>query len=124
MPVIAYIGRRPFHRDVTYGTGDWTHGQSKIVDDALAFRMLKHPDVYRESSDDKAVVVEVQPKECNIEDEVQYAEDSITRMGTDALRSFVNENFQQKLDGRLSVESMRREATRMLHLYGLPGSPS
>lgn len=124
MPAIAYIGRRPFHRDVTYGTGDWIKGQSKIVDDAIAFRMLKHPDVYQESTDNGAIAVDVPQKKDDSEDEVQYAEDSITRMGADALRSFVSENFQQKLDGRMSVENMRREATRMLHLYGLPGSPS
>jgi len=116
---IAYVGRRPFHRDVTYGTGEWVQGQSKVVDDATAFRMLKHHDVYTESADTGAQVVEQKPDDQDNQDDVQDALDAIGRMDSAALCSFVSDNFQQKMDRRRSVEYLRSEATRMLHLYGL-----
>lgn len=116
---IAYAGRRPFHRDVTYGTGEWVQGQSKVVDDATAFRMLKHHDVYTAGTKTGAQVVEQKTEEQDNQDDVQDALDAIGRMDSATLCSFVAENFQQKLDRRRSVEHLRSEATRMLHLYGL-----
>jgi len=120
MPIaIAYVGRRPFHRDVTYGTGEWVQGQSKVVDDATAFRMLKHHDVYTAGAEAGAQVVEQKPEDQDNQDDVQDALDAIQRMDSTTLCSFVAENFQQKLDRRRSVEYLRAEATRMLHLYGI-----
>ena len=121
MTTIEYVGHRPFHRDVTYGTGEWVQGQSKVVDDATAFRMLKHHDVYQESADAGAQVVEQQqPSRPDTQDDVQDALDAINRMDAGTLCTFVAENFQQKLDRRRSIDNLRAEATRMLHLYGLP----
>lgn len=116
---IAYVGRRPCHRDVTYGTGEWVQGQSKVVDDATAFRMLKHHDTYAASADTGAQAVEQQPENQDNQDDVQDALDAIARMNSGTLCAFVAENFQQKLDRRRSVEHLRAEAARMIHLYGL-----
>ena len=32
----------------SHGTGEWVNGQSKVVDAAIAFKMLRHPDVYQD----------------------------------------------------------------------------
>ena len=121
---IVYIGRREIHKDTLYDTGEWVKGQHKLVDVAVAIKMLRHPDVF-EAGKVEAVSAVVFPeqktpaKDSDTPDDVQMALDAITTMPADALASFVRENFQQKVDRRKSVENLRIEATRLLHQFGL-----
>lgn len=118
---IVYIGRREIHKDTIYGTGEWWKGQHKLVDVAVAIKMLRHPDVFEAGKVEAAsTVVFPEPKSpAKDRDDVQMALDAISTMPADALASFVRENFQQKLDRRKSVENLRIEATRLLHQFGL-----
>ena len=122
---IVYIGRRELHKDTLYGTGEWAKGQHKLVDVVVALKMLRHPDVF-EAGKVEAVSTVVFPepkvpaKDSDTPDDVQMALDAISTMPVNALASFVRENFQQKVDKRKSVESLRIEATRLLHQFGLP----
>jgi hypothetical protein len=52
---VAYIGKRPKHSDTLYGTGDWKVGESKMVQENTAKRMLMHGDVFKESKERAAV---------------------------------------------------------------------
>ena len=121
---IVYIGRREIHKDTLYDTGEWVKGQHKLVDVAVATKMMRHPDVF-EVGKVEAVSAVVFPeqktpaKDSDTPDDVQMALDAISIMPADALASFVRENFQQKLDRRKSVENLRIEATRLLHQFGL-----
>ena len=118
---IVYIGRREIHKDTLYDTGEWVKGQHKLVDVAVAIKMLRHPDVF-EAGKVESVSTVVFPEHKspnNDSDDVQMALDAISTMPTDALASFVSENFQQKLDRRKSVENLRIEATRLIHQFGL-----
>ncbi len=121
---IVYIGRREIHKDTLYDTGEWVKGQHKLVDVAVAIKMLRHPDVFEKGKVEavSAVVFPEQKtpaKDSDTPDDVQMALDAISIMPADALASFVRENFQQKLDRRKSVENLRIEATRLLHQFGL-----
>ena len=121
---IVYIGRREIHKDTLYDTGEWVKGQHKLVDVAVAIKMLRHPDVFEKGKVEAvSTVVLLEPKtpakDSDTPDDVQMALDAISIMPADALASFVRENFQQKLDRRKSVENLRIEATRLLHQFGL-----
>ncbi len=118
---VAYVGHREYSKDVTYGTGEWVKGQTKVVDGATALKLSRHPDVYRilEESEGSAIVITQ-----SVEDEVvesQYTIDTLQRMDRDALFDFVQHNFQQKLDRRKSVETLRNEAANLVHQFGTAG---
>jgi hypothetical protein len=118
---VAYIGHREYSKDVTYGTGEWVKGQTKVVDGVTALKLSRHPDVYRimEESDGSAIAITQ-----HVEDEVtesQYTIDTLQRMDRDALFEFVQHNFQQKLDRRKSVETLRNEAANLVHQFGTAG---
>ncbi len=123
---VAYIGPREYCKDVTYGTGEWVRGQTKVVDGVTALKLSRHSDVYRilERSDgvvpDEAAIAITKP----VEDEAiesQYTIDTLQRMDRDALCEFVQHNFQQKLDRRKSVENLRIEAANLVHQFGTAG---
>lgn len=52
---IAYIGKRPKHSDTLHGTGDWEAGQSKMVQEDIAKRMLRYCDVFAKGKEAAAV---------------------------------------------------------------------
>jgi hypothetical protein len=120
---VAYIGHREFSKDVTYGTGEWVKGQTKVVDGMTALKLSRHPDVYRILDRSDVVLSDsdaITPTK-QVEDEViesQYAIDTLQRMDREALCEFVKHNFQQKLDKRKSVETLRNEAVNLVHQFG------
>ena len=123
---IIYTGRREHHKDVTYGSGEWARGQTKIVDAATAAKMLRHPDVYRAVEDSDGVALgpvesvdEKAPQVATEQDAVQEAVDAIQTMGPDALCAFVERNFQQKLDRRKSAGNLRIDAANLVHQFGM-----
>lgn len=47
MTPIKYVGHRPTYTESCYGTGlVFTQGQTITVDEAVARKLLRHPDVY------------------------------------------------------------------------------
>ena len=123
---VAYIGHREYSKDVTYGTGEWVKGQTKVVDGVTALKLSRHLDVYRilERSDGVLSDADAITPTKQVEDEViesQYAIDTLQRMDRDALCEFVKHNFQQKLDKRKSVETLRSEAVNLVHQFGTAG---
>ncbi|MBP9803310.1 MAG: hypothetical protein KBE22_00195 [Candidatus Accumulibacter sp.] len=121
---IAYVGHREQHKDVTYGTGEWVKGQVKAVPLAVAPKMLRHPDVYQPAeADDTADVVSipVADDESAKESAVQEAIDAVQTMGVEALKTFAEQNFNVKFDGRKSAEKLRLDAQQLIHRFGMPG---
>jgi hypothetical protein len=124
MKAITYIGRRQCRNDVTYGTGEWATGQTKLVQDATALKMLRHTDSYAHGDDKQGeqqeaveTVVEKEKKEIE-EDQVQDLLVSIQTMGVDAIAEFVQRHFNQKIDRRKSAENLRIDAVNLLHQFG------
>lgn len=120
MKAIQYIGSREYHRDVTYGTGEWAKGQTKSVSPAIALKMLRHPDVYIESVEDSDEIV-VQPVDKANDDEKARTDDlllTIQTMSKEAAVDFAKAHFQRNLDKRKSVENLRIDAANLLHQYG------
>ena len=124
MKAITYIGLRPYRNDVTYGTGEWATGQTKLVQDATAMKMLRHTDSYAPGDDKQGerqeaveTVVEKDKKETE-EDQVQDLLVSIQTMGVDAIAEFVQRHFNQKIDRRKSAENLRVDAVNLLHQFG------
>ncbi len=124
MKAITYIGLRTYRNDVTYGTGEWAVGQTKLVQDATALKMLRHTDSYalgddKQGEQQEAVetVVEKDKKEIE-EDQVQDLLVSIQTMGVDAIAEFVQRHFNQKIDRRKSAENLRVDAVNLLHQFG------
>ena len=124
MKAITYIGRRPYRNDVTYGTGEWAAGQTKLVQDATALKMLRHTDSYAHGDDKQGeqqeaveTVVEKDKKETE-EDQVQDLLVSIQTMDVEAIAEFVQRHFNQKIDRRKSAENLRIDAVNLLHQFG------
>ena len=118
---IKYIGRREPHRDGIYETGDWTIGMVKDVPDAVALKMLKHPDVYAVAEEAPEIIEQVMEKPDKQEDEEaqQMARDAVAAMvEKEAIASYAMNNFGLKIPKTLSVENMKRQAIMYIDQYG------
>ena len=118
---VKYIGRREPHRDGIYETGDWTIGMVKDVPDAVALKMLKHPDVYAVAEEAPEVVEQVMERPDKREDEEaqQLARDAVAAMvEKEAIASYAMNNFGLKIPKTLSVENMKRQAIMYIDQYG------
>lgn len=121
MTPIKYIGKRDSYTDGLYGTRiQWNRGETKDVPDEIALKMLKHPDQYIAGKQkDSTPTPEIKVAEAETEDDLQLARDIIANMEPEALDSYANQHFGQKLDMRKSVGNLRTEVTRMVDQYGL-----
>ena len=120
---VKYIGRREPHRDGIYETGDWTIGMVKDVPDAVALKMLKHPDVYCVPAEEQAEATLVEKVEVNEkkddEEADQNARDAIAAMATkEAVAAYAMNNFGMKIPKTLSLENMKSQATMLVDQYG------
>ena len=118
---VKYIGRREPHRDGIYETGDWTIGMVKDVPDAVALKMLKHPDVYCVAETAPEIIEQVMEKPDKQEDEEaqQLARDAVAAMvEKEAIASYAMNNFGLKIPKTLSVENMKRQAIMYIDQYG------
>lgn len=121
---IAYVGHRQQHKDPTYGTGEWVKGQAKSVPLAAAIKMLRHPDAYQladagAEADAIEIPLEISDDAAK-EAAVQEAVDAVQTMGAEALRTFAEQNFHVKLDGRKSAEKLRLDAQQLIYRFGMP----
>ena len=121
--LIQYNGFREPHRDGIYETGDWTIGMIKDVPDAVALKMLKHPDVYAVARADEAPaqIEQVMEKTDRREDEEaqQTARDAVAAMAEkDAIASYAMNNFGLKIPKTLTLENMKQRAIMYIDQYG------
>ena len=121
MIAVTYVGTRPSYRDGCYGSGiEFEKGQTLLVPDDIARRLLKHPDVYQPGKDDKAQVAISKPELIKeSEADTQDIRDSLMTMDSDALAAFVMTNYRIKLDKRMSIENQRNLAIQNVDLYGV-----
>lgn len=123
MTPIKYIGPRETYREGAYGSGIvFTQGETiNIEDDALANKLLRHPDVYARGDAKKAAETNAsKAKDVESEaDPLQDARDAIATMNKDALEIYAKTHFGVDLDKRKSVENLRTQTAGLLDQYGL-----
>ena len=93
----------------------------------IALRMLRHADVYQRAEDVAKPDAVFTPSkrtpeddERDKEDAAQDIRDAITQMDKVGLKTYIKTNWQQDIDGRLSVEAMRQKASALFDQFGLP----
>lgn len=134
---VQYIGRQPDWNDHLYGTGLYfVTDMVRHLPEPTARQLLKHIDLFKEAADetepapapevprdDTAELMKAaKQKQAEERDEVAKIQDlkqSVSFMDKDALRTFVQTNYRQKVDGRLSVEAMRTQAIQMIDQFGM-----
>lgn len=123
MIAVKYIGHRKTYREGCYGSGlIFTQGETINVDDALAQKLLRHPDVYAPGSTDEAVKTAPSVSEVakpDDEEQKQDMRDSIANMTKTALESFAKTHFSVDLDKRKSVGDLRTQVTGLFDQFGL-----
>jgi hypothetical protein len=123
MIAIKYIGPRPVYIEGTYGSKIiFQQGEVKQVPKELAYKLLKHADVYAEVKDVPATVETVVVKEEEAdpeEDNLQHYRDTVANLDKESLETFAQTNFRVKLDGRKSVDKLRSEVIQLIDQYGL-----
>ena len=123
--IIEYHGRRPRHDDRLYGTGEWTPGLVKDVPDVSGQKLLRHPDMFKAGTGEAAQVIAkevVAEAAKNFEERrVQDARDTVQAMqDKQAVLDFALANYQRKLDSRLRLGELKRQAVMLIDQYGLP----
>ena len=116
------------YRDGQFGTGiTFVKGLVYDIPADIALRMLRHVDVYQRAEDvakPDAVFTPAkrtpEDDERDKEDAAQDIRDAITQMDKVGLKTYIKTNWQQDIDGRLSVEAMRQKASALFDQFGLP----
>lgn len=124
MKSIKYIGHRKTYREGAYGSGIiFTQGETVSVDDDLAFKLLRHKDVYvlgdAEESTTAVVVESSNKKDDDQEQESQDQRDVIAAMDKGALKEFAKTYFNVDVDSRKSVENIRAQVIGLVDQYGV-----
>ena len=136
---IQYIGLREFWRDNIYHTGlHFERGQIRLVSADAARKLLRHPDVFElvasdeleqagkqdaGTTDETAELEQAGKQDAENEmsafDEVQDVIMEIGRMDKESLSLYAQSNYEQSLDKRKSVETLREEVVQMVHQFGI-----
>lgn len=123
---IKYIGHRPVYRDGACGSElTFEQGQTLLVADEPARKMLRHPSVYElgEAVDmgDVANDSHGDSKKSDQdkgEEEAQAARDMIATMTKDALETYAKVHFSVDIDKRRSVADLRTQVTGLFDQFG------
>lgn len=114
---IKYIGHRAVYVDGACGSGrTFEQGQTLLIDDESALKMLRHPSVYVRGDGD-TVPDPVKEKTTDDDDPNQSMRDSIAQMNKDALALYAKSNFSVDLDKRQSVGNLRTQVTGLFDQF-------
>jgi len=119
---IKYIGHRPLYRDGACGSGlVFEQGQTVLVDDEFAVKMLRHPSVYERGQADESEAPAKVTKNTVTEDEDpdQTARDAIANLNKDALATYAKTHFGVDIDKRKNVGDLRQQVTMLFDQYGI-----
>lgn len=118
---IRYIGKRDSYTDGAYQSHiTWERGESKPVPNAIAAKLLQHPDQY-ELGDPITEEMPALPAKAvdDTEERTQDIRDSIQGMTKAGLMAFTLTNFRIKMDKNQSVTAMRAQATQLVDQFGV-----
>lgn len=126
---IKYIGHRAVYTDNAYGSGiTWKKDQTILVNEELATKLLRHPDVYTvgivDPQDPEPVEEQLEPEEdpdADDENAIQDAKDAVNAMNRkQALIDFAEVNFQgMKLSSKDNLATLKQKVVGFIDQYGL-----
>jgi len=122
---ITYIGNRDSYREGTYGTGiTWDKGETKLVPNDIAFKLLNHKDVYAKGTLETAETAEVKTSpnkdDDKSEEAIQGARDAVANMDVESLRVYAATNFSgHKLPPKIGVEKARIAVIGLIDQFGV-----
>jgi len=125
---VKYIGHRAQYKDNCCGSKlVFLHGQTLLVPEQYALKMLKHSQVYEQGDGETALDVVCEAVEDKKEDDDKeldnsYIEADIRQMTRKApLVDFIRENFSIEVspDGK-KVAELQDRAIQLMHQVGLP----
>ena len=138
---VQYVGRKPEWRDALYNTGLYfVADQVRNLPAHTARQFLRHTDLFREAKvevapvpveapaaeppadDTEAILEAAKEEQADTDRELQKVLDlkqTVSFMDKDALKQFALTNYNQKLDGRLSVEALREQTAQMIDQFGV-----
>ena len=126
MKAIKYVGKKPQRSDSVADTGlVWKAGQVHVVTDAVASRLLQHPDCWAEVQLETAVaeagrkpdVTDSKPKPV-VKDEMTPFERVNTRdMSLNELRDYARSHLSETLPPRITEETARRKVNDLLKVH-------
>lgn len=141
---VQYIGRREEWRDSVYGTGLYfVQDQTRYLPAEIARKLLQHQDLFAMGEPEPQVEIGLaQPKEPTNElsddtldllkkaqeskkveettlNEVQDAIDAINRMDKAAIVNFAHEKYQQNLNKKSNLDTLRQQATQLINQFGV-----
>lgn len=125
MTPITYIGHRPVYTDGACGSGlTFKQGETLLVDDEYARKMLKHSSVYvlGEAAGDHQQPVDAKKKTKTPgedDDADQTARDAIAQMNKSALEQYAKTHFSVDLDKRKSIAELRTTVTNLFDQFGV-----
>ena len=123
MTPIKYIGHRPTYREGCYGSGIvfTKDGVVNVDDDALANKLLRHPDVYVKADEvaDTEPVSGPKAPTNDPEDAAQDTRDAIMAMDKAALASYAKTHFSVDVDQRKSVGNLRTQVVGLFDQFGV-----
>jgi hypothetical protein len=131
---VKYIGREAWI-DRLYGSNlPFEPGQIRVVPELLAFKFLRHVDVFepaeppaakkgkKATEDDTAeILAQAQREQAEKFDEqsrLQDLRDRINSMTKEGVLDFAQVNYRQNLDANLRVETLRLQATALVDQFG------
>ena len=121
MPIpIQYIGKRQTYQDGAYGSRiNFVRGETMLVPDDIALKMLKHPDVYERGDFLKAEVPPVvQLSKLSETEDTLDLRDEIMRMDSETIITKVMNEYQVKLDKRQGAPKLRERYVALIDQYG------
>lgn len=123
---IQFIAKREHFKDNLYGTGVWSPLEIKLVDAAVASRMIRHTDTYKqttaeEAAEQSAVVVQAEVKKTEDDQNdnaTQDLRDRVTRMDRDSVIEYAGVHYGLKIPGNTSTEKAREQLIQHIDLAG------
>lgn len=123
---VKYIGFYPVYVDRMYGTGIvFEQNATVLVPDIAALKLLRHTDMFERGEKGDAVDVEtdtpvIDEKSAELErlEEENGIIDQIAVMDKQALKQFAMQNYEQNIDTRKNIETLRDEVRNMVAMFG------
>lgn len=116
MTPIKYIGKRPSYADNQYSHITFQQGESILVPDDVAAKMLKHPDQYVLGDQKTAKAVDSPPLKA--EEDTQDLRDAIMQMNSTALLELARNDYGRDLNAKRPLFALRQEVVQLVDQYG------
>lgn len=116
-------------KDNMYGTGEWDYNEVKLVEPAIAAKLVRHIDVYtlvtpEEAADANAVEVVVALDKGKDELDklsdasTQELRDRVAQMDRETARKYGAEHYKLTIPGNLSTEATRARLIQHIDIAG------